>query len=139
MSDRIIAACGNDCAACPRYTAHPFEKAEEELRRTAELWMKIGYRDHVVSNEEIACTGCKAENWCRYGAVGCCADKGIPTCGACSLYPCERMRECFAVTLSFEPKCREVCTEAEYAQLRRAFFEKERNLAAQRGTAEGQD
>ena len=132
MSDRIIAACGNDCAACPRYTAHPFEKTEEELRRTAELWMKIGYRDHVVSNEEIACIGCKAENWCRYGAVGCCAEKGIDTCGACSQYPCERMQDCFAVTLSFEPKCREVCTEAEYAQLRRAFFEKERNLATLR-------
>ena len=23
--DRILAACGNDCSACPRYTAHPYE------------------------------------------------------------------------------------------------------------------
>ena len=28
--------------------------------------MKIGYRDHLVTNEEISCTGCKPENWCRY-------------------------------------------------------------------------
>ena len=64
--DRILAACGNDCLACPRYVMHPYEKSEEELHHTAELWMKIGYRDHVVTNEEIACTGCKPENWCRY-------------------------------------------------------------------------
>jgi hypothetical protein len=39
------------------------------------------------------------------------------------------MQECFAVTQSFEPKCREVCTEAEYARLKQAFFEKKQNLA----------
>ncbi len=130
MINRIIAACGNDCTACPRYTAYPCEKTETELRHTAELWMKIGYRDHIVSNEEIACTGCKPENWCRYRVATCCADKGIRTCSACNLYPCDRMRECFAVTLSFEPKCHQVCTGAEYAQLKKAFFEKEANLAA---------
>lgn len=52
--ERIIAACGNDCAACPRYVAHPYKKTNEELRHTAELWMKIGYRDHLVTNEEIS-------------------------------------------------------------------------------------
>ena len=78
--DRILAACGNDCSACPRYTAHPYEKSEEELRRTAELWLKIGYRDHIVSNEEISCTGCKPENWCRYRVAGCCEEKGIKAC-----------------------------------------------------------
>ena len=51
---------------------HPYEKTETELRHTAELWMKIGYRDHIVTNEEIACTGCKPENWCRYQVVKCC-------------------------------------------------------------------
>ena len=126
---KIIAACGNDCAACPRYNVHPCEKTETELRHTAKLWMKIGYRDRIVSGEEIACTGCKPENWCRYRVVKCCAEKGIPTCAACSVYPCQRMQECFAVTQSFEPRCREVCTEAEYARLKQAFFEKKQNLA----------
>ncbi len=27
---RIIAACGNDCSACPRYVAHPYEKTDQE-------------------------------------------------------------------------------------------------------------
>lgn len=53
--NRIIAACGNDCSTCPRYIAFPFEKTDEQLRYTAELWLKIGYRDHVVSNDEISC------------------------------------------------------------------------------------
>ena len=37
LQKRIIAACGNDCSACPRYVAHPFEKTEEELHHTADL------------------------------------------------------------------------------------------------------
>ena len=138
IMDRILAACGNDCSACPRYVLHPFEKTEEELRRTAELWAKIGYRDHVVTNEEIACNGCKPENWCRYHVVKCCEDKGIRTCAECDAYPCENIKECFQVTKSFEPMCRRVCTDEEFGRLKRAFFEKEENLAslaahAQRG------
>jgi len=38
------------------------------------------------------------------------------------------MKECFEVTSSFEPKCLQVCSEAEYAALKRAFFEKKQNL-----------
>ena len=126
--EKVIAACGNDCAACPRYTAHPFEKTEEELRHTAELWYRIGYRDHIVTNEEIACNGCKPENWCRYRVIKCCIDREIKTCGECEEYPCANMKECFEVTKSFEPGCRQVCTEEEYALLKKAFFEKEKNL-----------
>lgn len=39
------------------------------------------------------------------------------------------MEDCFRVTKSFEPTCRQVCTEQEYNQLRRAFFEKAKNLS----------
>ena len=125
---KIVAACGNDCTSCPRYVSHPYEKTEEELRHTAELWMKIGYRDHIVSNEEISCTGCKVENWCRYNVVKCCVGKGLKTCADCIEYPCANIIKCFDVTKSFEPKCREVCTDEEFEQLKKAFFEKEKNL-----------
>ena len=125
---KIIAACGNDCEACPRYVAHPYEKTEEELRHTAELWMKIGYRDNIVTNEEISCTGCKPDNWCRYNVVKCCFDKGIKTCADCNDYPCINIKECFEVTKSFETKCLRICTKEEYQQLKKAFFEKEENL-----------
>ena len=129
IEEKIIAACGNDCAACPRYNAYPYEKTDEELHHTAELWMKIGYRDHVVSNEEIACYGCKPENWCRYRVIKCCEDHGIKTCAECSGYPCDNIKECFEVTKTFEPMCRKVCTDDEYKILEKAFFEKEKNLS----------
>lgn len=130
--DKIIASCGNDCSACPRYVKHLYGKTGEELRHTAELWLKIGYRDHIVSNEEIACTGCKPENWCRYNIVKCCDEQNIPTCAQCGAYPCEKLSECFTVTKSFEPICRKVCTDEEFEQLRRAFFEKAENLDKQK-------
>jgi len=121
---KVLAACGNDCASCPRYIAHPYEKTEEELHHTATLWFKIGYRDHVVTNEEISCTGCKPENWCRYHVAKCCEERGIKTCAECDEYPCANMKECFEVTKSFEPMCKKVCTDDEYKQLKAAFFEK---------------
>ena len=70
-SEKIIAACGNDCAACPRF----LPKSEDELHKTAILWYKIGCRDNVVSNDEISCNGCKKENWCRYGIISCTSEK----------------------------------------------------------------
>lgn len=36
--EKIIAACGNDCAACPRYVAHPYEKTDEELSHTYKVF-----------------------------------------------------------------------------------------------------
>ena len=94
--------------------------------------MRIGYRDRVETEEEIACSGCRPENRCRYGAARCCADRGIRTCAECPAYPCTAMMECFAVTRLFEPGCRRACTEEGYEQLRKAFFEKEENLDRER-------
>ncbi|MBO4412330.1 MAG: GNAT family N-acetyltransferase, partial [Lachnospiraceae bacterium] len=88
LREKIIAACGNDCAACPRYTAHPYEKTEDELRHAAELWQMIGYRDRTVSVREISCAGCRPENFCRYHVAACCEDHGVGTCAECPAYPC---------------------------------------------------
>lgn len=125
---QIIAACGNDCAMCPRYTAPPFEKTEAELRRTAELWQRIGYRDRVVSVQEISCGGCGPNNWCRYNVIQCAAARKVATCGDCAEYPCDLIRACFEATQAFEPHCRKACADAEYEALRRAFYEKRENL-----------
>lgn len=128
MAERIIAACGNDCAQCPRYVRAPYGKSASQLTRTAELWYQIGYRDRVVSVDEIACMGCTPDNWCRYQVVKCVRERHIDHCGQCVDYPCSNISKCFAVTHSFEPRCRQVCTPEEYETMRRAFFEKEQNL-----------
>ena len=121
----MIAACGNNCSVCPRYAV---DKSNEELRKTAELWFKIGYRNRVVSEEDIACFGCNPKNWCRYNVVLCCDTKDINNCSECEDFPCNNMKKCFKITKSFEPKCKEVCTQEEYQQIKTAFFEKEKNL-----------
>lgn len=128
MRERIIAACGNNCVMCPRYIGEPYVKTEVELEHTAELWYRIGYREHIVSTEEISCSGCKEDNWCRYKVVKCVNEKNIENCGQCSQYPCDKINECFEVTKSFEPFCKKLCTEEEYETIRKAFFEKEKNL-----------
>lgn len=122
--EKIISACGNDCNQCPRH----LPKTEAELKSTAELWYKIGYRDRVVSTEEISCVGCSVSNWCRYQIVDCVAEKGISNCGECLEYPCKKIEECFVVTASFEPSCRKCCNDEEYQQLKKASFEKKANL-----------
>lgn len=122
--DRIIAACGNDCEKCPRH----MPRGEGELRDTAVLWHKIGYRDEVVSNEQIRCFGCCADNWCRYEIVSCTAGRGLDNCGQCERYPCEKIEAAFEATMSFEPDCKRCCTKEEYEVMKRAFFEKRKNL-----------
>lgn len=129
MEEKIIAACVNDCSVCPRYNKEPYKKSDKELNETAILWHKIGYRDHVVTNDEISCQGCDVNNWCRYNVVKCVNSKGISNCGECNEYPCDNIKECFEVTKSFEPSCRKVCSENEYLALKNAFFEKEENLS----------
>ena len=51
-----ITLCGDNCIECPRYNAH----SEAELKRVAELWYRVGWRDKVVTNEEITCSGCSS-------------------------------------------------------------------------------
>ena len=121
---KILAACGNDCSACPRH----LPKTEEELKRTAELWEKIGYRDRVVSTEEISCVGCSPDNWCRYQIIQCVSEKEISDCGKCRQYPCAKIEECFETTRLFIPSCKKVCNLEEYQMLVSAFFEKKKNL-----------
>ena len=122
MCEKIIAACGNDCAVCPRYNVPPYTKTAEELHHTAELWYKIGYRDHVVTNEEIACTGCKEENWCRYRLVKCVNEKHIAHCGQCENYPCDVMKDCFTVTGSFISTCKKSLHTRGFRDIAQSIF-----------------
>ena len=60
--------------------------------------MRSWYRDYVVENEEIACNGCKQENWCRHQMIKCCADRGVKNCGEYVEYNCATLKECIEVT-----------------------------------------
>jgi hypothetical protein len=52
-----LAPCGNDCSSCPRFTATA-SGDPARLAAVAALWHRLGWRELVVSNAEIACRGC---------------------------------------------------------------------------------
>lgn len=86
MSD-LITLCGDNCTECPRYNAH----SDDELKSVAKLWYKVGWRDRVVSNEEITCTGCSSHKLCTYGLVDCTRKHNVEKCNQCTEFPCEKI------------------------------------------------
>ncbi len=119
-----ISLCGDDCFTCPRYNAH----TDEELLRVAELWYRIGWRDRVVSNDEIKCSGCSSHKSCTYNLVECTYKQGVDKCSQCVEFPCVRIEEMLATSEAYRRKCRDICTEEEFQILSSSFFNKENNL-----------
>ena len=123
MSERIT-LCGDNCLVCPRYNAH----TADEQRAVAELWHKVGWRDHVVTNEEIACSGCSSHKQCTYQLVSCTEEHRVEKCNRCGEFPCEKINSMLERSATYQRRCREVCSAEEYAALEKAFFDKENNL-----------
>jgi hypothetical protein len=67
------------------------------------------------------------EKLTRYDVADCMKD-GLDSCGRCGKYPCDKIQTAFERTKSFEATIREACSEAEYRQLKKAFYEKKENL-----------
>ena len=124
-----IAPCGNDCAECPRHLATISGNALS-LAYAANLWFRLGFRDGVDSNEEIACQGCPPPNPCRHEIAECARARNAATCGACAeIERCARISAALARTERYMITFRSKCTRAEYATLDRALFRKRENLA----------
>lgn len=121
----IISVCGDDCAVCPRFLA----ETEEELHETAVFWYKVGWRNRVVSNDEIKCTGCGCRSVCSFMLLPCTKEHGVKMCRECDEFVCEKVRK---VLVSSEEKrkiCEKFCESPEEFQMFvRAFYEKEKNL-----------
>lgn len=103
-------------------------QTSEELEQVAKLWMKAGFRDHIVANEEIACQGCSSHKKCTYQLVECIKEQGVEKCNLCKEFPCSKIETMFAKSLEHKKRSKEVCTDEEYRALEKAFFEKEENL-----------
>ena len=119
-----ITPCGDNCSVCPRYLA----KTEEQLKRVAELWFRIGLRDHVPSKEEIRCLGCAPYKPCTYQLVTCVQEKHVKKCNQCSQFPRAKIQDMLKRSKDYEKKCKAVCTDEEYHMLKAAFFRKEEYL-----------
>lgn len=120
----LITFCGDNCTECPRYQAH----SAEDLRKAAELWYRVGWRDSIVSDEEIRCSGCTSHKECTYHVVECIREQGVGKCNQCGEFPCGKISDMLKRSKEYQKRCREVCTEQEYESLAKAFFEKEENL-----------
>ena len=121
----ILSVCGDDCAVCPRRLA----QTEEELYETAVFWHRAGWRDHVVSNDEIKCTGCGCRPTCSFRLLPCVRSHGVSACWACPEFECEKIREMLALSDEKRRQCERACESPEvFRMLSRAFYEKERNI-----------
>lgn len=119
-----ITLCGDNCIECPRYIAH----SEEELQNVAELWHRVGWRDCIVSNEEIRCEGCSSHKQCTYHLVECTKEHNVDKCNQCAEFPCGKISSMLERSKEYQKRCKDVCTDAEYDMLEKAFFNKENNL-----------
>ncbi|MBQ8727314.1 MAG: DUF3795 domain-containing protein [Oscillospiraceae bacterium] len=119
-----ITLCGDNCIYCPRYNA----KSHDELEKVAELWYRIGFRDEIVSNEEIKCDGCSSHKKCTYNLVECTHNHKVEKCNMCNEFPCDKINDMLKRSKEYQKKCGEVCSEEEYKTLEKAFFDKENNL-----------
>lgn len=119
-----ITLCGDNCIECPRYNAH----TEEELKKVAELWYRVGWRDTVVAGEEIACKGCSSHKTCTYDLVDCTEKHGVDKCNQCEEFPCCKIKNMLERSRMYQEKAKNVCSQEEYTALEKAFFDKETNL-----------
>ncbi len=124
-----ISYCGDICSLCPRYIATQKE-SDNELEAVAELWYKLGFRDTILSNEEIRCNGCNKGKICHYSISSCEHLNGKKNCGECNKFPCDKISVVFRKTEQYAINCRNKCTEKIYEQLHHAFFMKEEILTA---------
>lgn len=122
--EEIITLCGDNCIECPRYNAHN----EEELKAVAELWYRVGWRDRIVSNEEIQCTGCSSHKKCTYQLVECTKSHNVEKCNQCTSFPCDKISNMLKRSSEYQKKCKTVCSINEYKMLEKAFFDKENNF-----------
>ena len=121
----LYSVCGDDCAVCPRYLA----RTDEELHQTAVFWQQVGWRDRVVSNDEIRCQGCGSRQSCAFMLLPCLQKKGLDKCSNCSEYPCSKIRRMLAQSTEKEALCRNTCgNDRMFTLMKRAFYEKEKNL-----------
>ncbi len=122
--EEMITLCGDNCIECPRYIA----QTDEELRKVAELWYRVGWRDTIVSTDEIRCTGCSSHKQCTYHLVECTKEHNVSKCNQCSQFPCDKISDMLKCSEEYQEKCSEVCSKQEYEMLSKAFFDKENNL-----------
>lgn len=79
-------------------------------------------------NEEIRCEGCSSHKQCTYQLVECTKEHNVDKCNQCAKFSCEKISSMLERFKEYQSRCKEVCSNAEYEMLEKAFFDKENNL-----------
>ena len=124
-NENLIMPCGDNCAYCPLHLA----QTDEDLRRAAEIWFKLGTTKELLTAENIRCYGCETRHACS--VKKCIKRRGVEKCVLCPDFPCEMISPPPEKAEEHKKKYREICTDAEYEMYCKAFFEKEANLRKQ--------
>jgi hypothetical protein len=119
--------CGDDCNYCPRYLATQ-SGDEERFAEVAAMWRIVGWRDTEELPEKLACHGCASVKICGLGIRECVIAKGIDTCGECTDYSCQKLREIFANNEKEAAICKEKLSKEDYKLFQLAFFSKKERL-----------
>ncbi len=125
--EAFISLCGDTCSECPRYVATQHNDIVR-VQELAELWHRLGFRQEVVSVEEISCNGCSKTKPCSCNINTCGHVRNLNNCGECAHYPCAKINEVFAKTDIVNERCRTQCSPEKYAQLQKAFLMKRETL-----------
>jgi hypothetical protein len=90
--EKLISACGLDCASCEAYVATQADDADE-IAKIAAQWSKR--YDAEVKPEHVRCDGCMTagERKCGYVPAckvrACVVERGFENCAPCADYGCE--------------------------------------------------
>ena len=60
--------------------------------------------------------------------VDCIRKHSFEKCNQCEAFPCDNIMDMLERSKNYKERCKEVCSEKEYAALEKAFFDKENNL-----------
>ena len=104
-AEPIYSVCGDDCAVCPRFLA----RTGEELHETAVFWAEAGWRDHVVSDDEIRCGGCGTRGTCSFMLLPCVRAHGVSACAECPEHLCEKVAGMLRRSGEKKEQCRAAC------------------------------
>lgn len=63
-----------------------------------------------------------------YHLVECTKEHNVDKCNQCTEFPCGKISSMLERSKEYQKRCKEVCSDAEYDMLEKAFFEKENNL-----------
>jgi hypothetical protein len=122
-----LGCCGDDCNYCLRYIG-TVNHDEKTLKKAAEIWLKLGWRDHLLPPDEMKCSGCATVKNCAHGIKECCETKKAANCGRCDDYPCGKNKLSFEKAKKIKAQCKSVLEAEDFETLNKAFYMKEAKL-----------